>query len=428
MERNRRTVWGWVLYDWANSAFATTIMAAVLPTFYSTVAAAGLPPNRASSYWGYTNTVAMLIIAVSAPVLGAIADYLNAKKKFLAVFASVGILGTLLLYTIHTGQWLKASLLYILGRLGFASANIFYDALLPHIAPREEIDRISSLGYAIGYLGGGLLLSVNLAMIMQPGWFGLPDSITAVRVSFLTVALWWALFSLPLFRWVPEPVGSGQVLPRVNPVREGVRRILTTLREIRKYRQAFRFLLAFWLYNDGIGTIIVMAVIFGVEIGIGQNHLIGAILAVQFIGMPFALLFGALAKRIGAKRSILLGLIVYTGIAVGGYFMHSALHFWMLAVAVAMVQGGTQALSRSLYGKLIPADRSAEFYGFYDVSQKFSGILGPAVFGVMSELTGNSRAGIFSLIIFFIGGALLLLTVQEPWHQERLTPHPDGSS
>ena len=414
MKRFNRTVWGWVLYDWANSAFATTIMAAILPTFYSTVAAAQLPPHVASSYWGFTNTIAMLIIALTAPILGAISDYLNAKKRFLAAFVAVGVVGTAFLATIHSGEWLKASLLYIVGRTGFASANIFYDALLPHIAPRREIDRVSALGYAVGYLGGGLLLALNLLMILQPHWFGFPDSEAAARFSFLTVAVWWAAFSIPLFRWVPEPLVTQINERKVNPLREGMRRIVGTLREIRRYRQAFRFLLAFWLYNDGIGTIIVMAVIFGVEIGIGQQHLIGAILMVQFVGMPFAILFGKLAQRLGAKRSILLGLSVYTGIAMGGYFIQSAFHFWMLAVAVAMVQGGTQALSRSLYGKLIPREKSAEFYGFYDVSQKFSGILGPAVFGFMSKLTGNSRSGIFSLIVFFIGGALVLLSVEEP--------------
>ncbi len=411
MTGEKRTILGWTLYDWANSAFATTIMAAILPTYYSKVAAANITPALASSFWGYTNTIAMLIIAVSAPILGAIADYKSAKKKFLAYFAALGIIGTALLATVKSGQWMLASLFYIIGRIGFASANIFYDSLLPHVAPPEKRDQVSTLGYAIGYLGGGLLLAVNLGMISFPHWFLLENAETGARYSFLTVAAWWAVFSLPLFFWVPEPASSFRETGTINPVVVGYRRIKETITHIRKYRQAARFLLAFWFYNDGIGTIIIMAVIFGVEIGIGQQHLIAAILAVQFIGIPFSVAFGYLARRIGTKQAILLGLGVYFCITVGAYFLQSALHFWILAFAVASVQGGTQALSRSLYSNLIPSARSAEFFGFFDISQKFSGIFGPAIFGIISQLTGNSRLGITALIIFFIVGGIILTRV-----------------
>ena len=411
MKSEKRTILGWTLYDWANSAFATTIMAAVLPSYYSRVAAANITPSLASSFWGYTNTIAMLIIALSAPILGAIADYKSAKKKFLGYFAALGIIGTALLATIKSGEWMLASLFYIIGRIGFASANIFYDSLLPHIAPPEKRDQVSTLGFATGYLGGGLLLAINLGMISFPHLFLLHNAEAGARYSFLTVAVWWALFSIPLFLWVSEPLSSFNKTGQINPIIVGYRRIKDTITHIRKYRHAARFLLAFWFYNDGIGTIIVMAVIFGVEIGIGQNHLIGAILAVQFIGIPFSIAFGYLAKRIGTKQSILLGLGVYFGIAVGGYFLQNALHFWILAFAVASVQGGTQALSRSLYSNLIPASRSAEFFGFYDISQKFSGIFGPAIFGMVSQLTGNSRLGIAALIIFFIAGGAILIGV-----------------
>jgi len=409
----RKIVNAWCMYDWANSAFATTVMAAVLPTFYSAVAGATLTPVQASSYWGYTNTVAMLMIAIAAPILGAIADHSGAKKRFLGGFASLGILATALMVLIGTGDWFLASLLYVLGRVGFAGANIFYDSLLPHVALPGQIDQVSTKGYALGYLGGGLLLMINLAWIMKPGWFGLPNAEIASRLSFLSVAVWWALFSIPLFRWVPEPPTARERGESANPVRAGFQRLGRTFREIRRYQELFKFLVAFWLYNDGIGTIITMAVIFGKEIGIGDADLIGAILAVQFLGVPFSFLFGWLARRLGTKRAILLALGVYTIIAAGGYFMRTGLHFWILAFLVATVQGGSQALSRSLFGRMAPKAKTAEFFGFYDVSSKFAGIVGPALFGLVGQLTGSSRLSIVSLIIFFIVGGGLLMWVDE---------------
>ncbi len=399
------------MYDWANSAFATTIMAAVLPAFYSAVAAVTLGKTIASSYWGYTNTIAMFIVAVLAPILGAMADHGRARKKYLGVFASFGILFTGLLVLVSSGDWLMASIFYIVGRIGFAGGNIFYDALLPHVAGEDRIDQVSAYGYAFGYLGGGLLLALNLAAIMKPAVFGIPDKAWASRLSFLSVAVWWAVFSIPIFKNVGEPPGRRIEGESRNPVKAGLQRLKLTFREIRQFREAFKFLIAFWLYNDGIGTIIVMAVIFGAEVGIGQSTLIGAILAVQFIGFPFTILYGQLPKRLGTKNSILVGLIIYTGIAISGYFLRTGLHFWILAILVAMVQGGTQALSRSLFGSMIPRFRTAEFFGFYDVSSKFSGILGPLLFGIVGQLTGSSRLSIISLIVFFVGGGLLLMGV-----------------
>lgn len=414
----RKIVTAWAMYDWANSAFATTIMAAVLPAFYSSVAGATLSPVQASSYWGYTNTIAMLLVAVSAPILGAIADHSGARKRFLGSFASVGITFTALMVFISSGDWLLASGLYILGRIGFAGANIFYDSLLPHVARPEDIDQVSTRGYAVGYLGGGLLLVLNLLMI-QPGLVGLksfpgiPSAEWGSRLSFLTVAIWWAIFSIPLFRQVPEPLAVVSRDESANPVRAGFQRLRSTFHDIRRYRELFKFLAAFWLYNDGIGTIIIMAVIFGAEIGVGQADLIGAILMVQFVGIPFSIAFGWLARRLGAKRSILLALGVYTLIAIGGYFMQTALHFWILALLVATVQGGSQALSRSLYGAMSPRAKTSEFFGFYDVSSKFAGIIGPALFGIIGTLTGSSRLSIVSLVVFFITGAYLLTRVDE---------------
>jgi UMF1 family MFS transporter len=399
------------MYDWANSAFATTIMAAVLPSFYSKVAGSTLNPTTASSYWGYTNTIAMLIIALSAPILGAMADHSASKKKFLGGFAGMGILVTSLMIGIGMGDWLMASVLYIFGRVGFSGANIFYDSLLPHVAREDEIDRVSALGYAYGYLGGGFLLVVNLLMIMKPNLFGIPNAEWGSRWSFLTVAIWWAGFSLPIFRNVPEPPAVVAKEESENLFLAGFQRLGRTFKDIKRFRELVKFTVAFWLYNDGIGTIIVMAVVFGAEIGIGQTHLIGAILMVQFVGIPFTLLFGRLPRKIGTKTSILIALGVYTIIVILGYFMTKPIHFWALALLVSMVQGGSQALSRSMFGTMVPKSKSAEFFGFYEVSSKFAGIVGPALFGVVGQLTGTSRLGIVALIIFFISGGIILFNV-----------------
>jgi UMF1 family MFS transporter len=288
---------------------------------------------------------------------------------------------------------------------------VFYDSLLPHIAQKDDIDQISTRGYAMGYLGGGILLAVNLAMIML-----VPDHLTALmtRLSLASVAIWWLFFTIPLWRNIPEPprkLFQGEM--DANPIKAGFSRLAETFKEVRRYGELFKFLVAFWLYNDGIGTIIKMATIYGNEIGIGQTDLIGALLMVQFVGIPFSFAFGWLAKRMGTKNSIYLSLGIYTLISIGGYFMSSALHFWILGFAVGLVMGGSQALSRSLYGRMVPKAQSAEFFSFYSVSGKFAGIFGPLVFGIVSQVMGNSRLGIVSLIIFFIAGALLLTRVDE---------------
>jgi UMF1 family MFS transporter len=269
------------------------------------------------------------------------------------------------------------------------------------------------MGYALGYLGGGLLLLINIAMILRPSFFYIPDPQWGSRLSFLSVAIWWGLFSIPIFMNVKEPKPIYFIGESKNWLKAGFQRLWKTFGEVRRFTEAFKFLIAFWIYNDGIGTIIIMATIFGTEIGIAHEHLLGAILAVQFVGVPFSILFGRLSKLVGPKISILIGLVLYTGISIGGYFMYHPLHFWILAILVGVVQGGTQALSRSLYGRLIPKDRSAEFFGFYDISSKFSGIIGPMLFGIVGQITGSSRLGIISLVIFFIGGGVILTSVNE---------------
>lgn len=407
--RYKKMVRAWVMYDWANSAFATTVMAAVLPVYYASVAASTLPGNMATVTWAYTQSISLLIAAILSPLLGAVADFRGAKKKFLTAFMLIGVVGTALLYFVRTGDWVMALVFFVMGDLGFAGSLVFYDALLPHVAKPEEIDQVSSRGYAIGYLGGGLLLAVNLAMIMLA-----PKELTGLmtRLTFLTVALWWFVFTIPLLRTVPEP--PNRVLENEagrGSIAVSFRRLGQTFREITRYRDLFIFLVAFWFYNDGIGTIIKMATIYGAEIGIGQTTLIGTLLLVQFVGIPFAFLFGWLARKIGTKPSIYISLAVYTLIAIGGYFMSKEWHFWVLGVAVATVQGGSQALSRSLFGRMVPKSKSAEFFGFFSVSEKFAGIMGPFVFGIVGQAMGNSRLSIVSLVIFFIIGSLLLTRV-----------------
>ena len=407
------------MYDWAMSAFHTTIMAAFLPIFFRHVATITLPESQshlATSLWGYTTAVAMFVVAILSLILGPVADYGSSKKRFLGLFVGLGVISTSLLTFTGPGDWVWVALLFIVGNIGAACGEVFYDGLLPHIAGPNEIDRVSTRGYALGYVGGGLLLFINLGMItFLPKTIILsgqePVPLLGMRLSFLSVGLWWGLFSIPLFRHVSEPKGVQIGLSGENPIRVAFSRLSTTFSEIRRYRQLLLFIIAFWLYADGIGTIIKMAIAFGDEIGIGTIDLVGALLLTQVLGIPFTLGFGKLADRIGAKKGIFLGLCVYTGVTIGGYFITKAIHFWMLAFFIGLVQGGTQALSRSLYGSMVPKNKSAEFFGFYNISGKFAGVAGPAIFGLVGQLTQTSRLGILSLIFFFIIGGLLLLKV-----------------
>ena len=408
------------MYDWANSAMVTIVVTAVYPIFFSSYAAAGLPGEVATFRHSIATTIGLAIIAVLAPVLGAMADHTAMKKRMLGTFMGIGVAAVVMMFFIGQGNWLFAAILFVLANVGANGSFVFYDALLPHVAPTEELDRVSTAGYAMGYIGGGLLLAACLAVILNPGLVGLPagDDLSPsmgslpTRLAFIAVAVWWIVFAIPLFRHVPEPaVKALSDEERLQgALRAAVSRLKRTFRELRRYRNAFVMLLAFLIYNDGIGTIIRMAGIYGTEIGIERGALIGAIVLVQFVGIPFAFLFGGLAGWISTKRAIFLGLAVYAGISMVGYFMTTATHFFILAILVGMVQGGTQALSRSLFGSMIPRHESGEFFGLFAVFEKFAGIMGPALFGLMIALTGSSRNAILSVIVFFVvGGALLLL-------------------
>ena len=410
---HRRELRAWAMYDWANSAFATTIMAAVLPIYFSNIAEESLGKSEATAYWAYTQAVALSIGVVIALSTGALADYLGARKRFLAGFTFFGALGVSALWFAGNGDWVLASACYIVGNIGFAGANVFYESLLPHLAGEREIDRVSTAGYAIGYFGGGVLLAINLAWILMPETFGFDDVGQATRASFISVGIWWVVFAIPLLRRVPEPpreLGRGEKLD-MNPVAATFVRLGRTFREVTRFRDAFLFLLAFWLYNDGIITIIKMATIYGTEIGLSQGDLIGALLMTQFLGVPFTFLYGALAARIGTKGGIYLTLVIYSGICCLGYFMTEGWQFWVLAGGVAMVQGGSQGLSRSLYGSMVPPGKSSEFFSFYSISSKVGNIFGVLVFGIVSHGSGSSRTGILSLLFFFAFGMLLLSRV-----------------
>ncbi len=411
---HKRSITAWTLYDWANSSFATSVMGAILPNYFGAYIASG---NNVT-LWGYTVAIGSLLAALISPILGAIADFKASKKKFLGAFAALGIFSTALLFFIDKPeQWLLCCILYILGTIGFAGSLVFYDSLLPHVAKEDEMDQVSSKGYAMGYIGGGLLLLVNIVMIffgpkLTPQLGEREATMLWMRLSIASVAIWWAVFSIPIFRRVHEPTRmaeEGELNQSVLKV--GVQRFIKAFKEIREFKDLFWFMLTFFVYANGIGTIITMAAAFATNLGFSTITVLGTFLMVQFVAAPFALLFGTLSKKLGIKRAITYSLLVYTVVAVVGYFMTKEWHFFLLGFGVAMVQGGSQALSRSLVGKLMPKSKSAEFYGFFSVSEKFNTVIGPAIMAVVTQLTGEGRLGILSLVVFFVAGMLMLQKV-----------------
>ena len=402
----------WAMYDWANSVFMTTGLL-IFPIYLADVASAGSPVAVATARYSMATTVSMAVVAVLSPILGAIADYTAMKKKMLAAFALMGILATGGMYFIERGDWRLALILFLFANTGVTASIVFYESLLPHIARQDEVDRVSTAGYAMGYLGSSLLMVLNIAWIQKPALFGISSPEMAIRLTFLSSALWWLVFTIPLLRRVPEPPLrlEADERPGLNPVAVGFRRLRETLREIRVFKHTFLFLLAFFIYNDGIGTIIRMATIYGREIGIERGALLMPLLLVQVVGIPFSFLFGALADRIGAKPAIFVSLAVYLVISILGYRMTTARDFFVLALLVGTVQGGSQALSRSVFSTLVPRHKSSEFFAFFSVFEKFAGILGPAVFTIMISATGSSRSAVLSIIVFFAVGGMLFAFV-----------------
>ena len=403
----RRPVIAWALCDWANSAFATTVMAGFFPVFFKQFWSAGAEASVSTAQLGIANSIGSLLIALMAPLLGAMADRGGARIRLLAFFTLIGAAMTAALFFVGEGEWVAAVVVYSLAGVGFWCGVIFNDALLVDVAEPAQYDLVSAFGYSLGYAGGGVLLLVNVAMVTDPARFGLASAADAVRIAFPMVGVWWVLFTVPCLLWVREdkparPLAAGAA------ARAGWRELLATVREIRRYRPLLWFLLAYWLYIDGVNTIIKMAVDYGLSLGFPQQSLIAALLITQFVAFPAALAFGWLGKRIGARNGIFIAIAIYSVVTVAAYWMRDVQHFYMLAGVIGLVQGGIQSLSRSYYAALVPEGKQGEFFGFYNMMGKFAAVLGPAMVGITALLTDNTRAGMLSIIVLFVGGAILL--------------------
>ncbi|MDY6948810.1 MAG: MFS transporter [Pseudomonadota bacterium] len=403
-----KKVFAWALYDWANSAFATTVMVVFFPLFFKQFLTTGQDATTSTFWLGLANGLSSFVLAVMAPWLGALADRGNAHLRFLAAFTAIGVIPTAMLAFVGVGDWVAASVLFAVASLGFWGGLIFYDSMLVKVAPPKRIDSVSGFGYALGYLGGALLLTVNVLMFAKPAMFGLQSPEAAIRASFISVAVWWTLFAIPIFRAMPRPQAVAPI-GAARAVREGFRELARTFKEVRKYRPVIFFLLAYWMYIDGVNTIMKMAVDYGLALGFPANSLISGILMIQFIGFPATLLFGALGDRISPLVGIFVGIGVYCAVTFYAVFMTNVSEFYLMAAAIGCVQGAIQAMSRSYYGRLIPADRAGEFYGFYNMMGKFAAVLGPLLMGTTALLTGNSRMAILSVALLFAGGAIVLV-------------------
>ena len=406
----RRPVIAWALCDWANSAFATTVMAGFFPVFFKQYWSVGTEAAVSTFRLGILSSAGSFVIALAAPLLGAMADRGGARVRLLAFFTLLGAVMTAALYTVAEGEWVAAAVVYSLAGVGFWGGVIFNDALLVDVAEPSEFDVVSAWGYSLGYAGGGLLLLLNASMVMNPEAFGLAGAADAVRISFPMVAAWWILFTVPCLVWVRERKPA-RPLPLPQAARAGWKEFRTTLREVRRYRALVWFLLAYWLYIDGVNTIIKMAVDYGLSLGFPQQSLIAALLIVQFVGFPAALAFGWIGQRIGARAGIFIAIGIYAAATVAAYRMREITHFYLLAGTIGLVQGGIQSLSRSYYASLVPEGKQGEFFGFYNMMGKFAAVLGPTIVGITALLTGDTRVGMLSILVLFVGGAALLTRV-----------------
>jgi UMF1 family MFS transporter len=408
--KNKKEILSWSLYDWANSTFSTTVMAGFFPIFFKQYWSTSAEVTVTTWYLGLANSIASILVATLAPFLGAIADKASVKKRLLIFFAFLGIISTGTLSIINQGQWIIAIVFYVSASIGFMSANIFYDSLLPSVAPKEKRDFVSSFGYALGYIGGGILFLINVLMYLKPELFGISDAASAIKLSFLTVAIWWAVFSIPIMVFVKEPSVSENI-GITNSIKLGFNQLKSTIATIKKFKVVTTFLIAYWFYIDGVDTVIRMAVDYGTSIGFSTSALITALLLVQFIAFPATLIYNWFASKIGIKRGIFIGIIGYILISIFASLVSKEWHFYAIAVMIACFQGGIQALSRSLYSTIIPKSNAAEFFGFYNMFGKFAAIIGPPLVGYIGLVTGNPRIGILSVIMLFVLGGIMLAKV-----------------
>lgn len=406
-----RAIRSWALYDWANSVFATTVLAGFFPIFFKQYWSTEADAVSSTAQLGFTNSIASALFLVAAPILGAIADGGATRKKYLGAFTLLGVVATTGLYFVAQGEWLTAAWVYALATAGFWGSIIFYDALIRSVSPIERLDEVSSLGYALGYLGGGVLFALNVFMTLSPETFGLADAAEAIRVSFLTVAIWWLVFSIPLFRAVREPPRFGT---DHSAVLNGLKALYKTLKEFHAYKGVAIFLVAYFFYIDGVHTIIRMAVDYGLALGFPAESLIVALLITQFVGFPAAILFGIAAVRIGPKPALYFGVALYAGVTIYAFFMSNVVEFYVLAAIVGLIQGGVQAVSRSLFARFVPATQSGEFFGFFNMVSRFAAVLGPSLVAITGLLTGSSRLGLLSVIVLFVIGFALLSFVRVP--------------
>ncbi|MFM1569328.1 MAG: MFS transporter [SAR86 cluster bacterium] len=406
-----KSAWSWAVYDWANSAFATTVMAGFFPIFFKSYWASDLSDAESTFAIGSVNSLVGLLIAFSAPILGAFADAGDSKRKFLFSFIFLGIIATGYLFFIPESSWKLAVIFYGIGVIGFSGGNIFYDSLLVTVSKEKERNRVSALGFSLGYLGGGILFLLNVVMFLYPSWFGLENQIEAVLWSFMSVAIWWFVFSLPIYLKVKEPIQNIDRKPIYTVITEAFANLLNTARSIKKYKSAVIFLLAYFLYMDGVDTIIRMATSYGSDIGLSATSMIQALLLTQFIGFPATLVFGYYADKFGYKYSLSFAIIVYIFVVLFSAQMDTALEFYVVASVVGLVQGGVQAISRSFFSTLIPENKAAEFFGFYNFIGKSSVFIGPFMVSGIALLTESPNLGILSLLILFIPGLILLWKV-----------------